>query len=194
MIKGIDPGGFTIKRAASQLTCVDIQTRLSGAMQTPERVIGRAEVLLKAAEILAVPVLISEQYPKGLGATEPAILAAAPSAIVLEKTEFSCARNDAISNAIGELVKDFCTQIIICGMETHVCVAQTALDLAAAGHDVFVVSDAVTSRRQSDIDAALARFRHCGVHVVTSEMVIFEWLETARSVEFKAISELIRPL
>lgn len=151
-------------------------------------------MLLKAAEILGVPVLISEQYPKGLGPTEPAILAAAPSAVVFEKTEFSCARNEVISRAIDERLAQDRSQILICGMETHVCVAQTALDLAAKGREVFVVADAVTSRRESDTMAALARFRDCGIHIITSEMAVFEWLETARSPEFKAVAELIKPL
>ncbi|MFV2093226.1 MAG: isochorismatase family protein, partial [Hyphomicrobiales bacterium] len=150
--------------------------------------------LLQSATMLEIPVLISEQYPKGLGSTVPDIVSAAPSAQIFAKMTFSCARDPALTEAVKVLRTGNRNQIIICGIEAHVCVAQTALDLVASGAEVFVVADAVASRRPSDMHAALERFRSAGISIVTSEMVVFEWLEKAGTDEFKAVSGLLKPL
>ena len=181
-------------RDKSQLLVVDIQARLFPAMPSGEPMLARSQVLLAAAEALGVPIVISEQYPKGLGPTEAAILAAAPSAQVFDKLTFSCARNAELAKAITAHRSTGRDQIVICGIEAHVCVAQTALDLAAGGWNVFVVADAVSSRRASDRETALARFRDCGIGVVTSEMVVFEWLEEAGTDEFRTVSKMLKPL
>jgi len=184
----------TICAARSQVLVIDVQARLSPAMAAGNTVVSRSALLLKIGETLNVPVIFSEQYRKGLGKTEAELRAAAPSGQVFEKMEFSCARNPAISAAIGSMTKDGRSQVVICGIEAHVCVAQSALDLAAAGNQVFVVADAVASRRDSDKAMALDRFRDCGIGVVSSEMVAFEWLERAGTPDFKAISALLKPL
>jgi len=184
----------TLGRTTSQVVVVDIQARLCPAMADGNTVLTRTGVLLQAAELLDVPVLISEQYPKGLGPTEGEVLASSPSAKIFSKMTFSCARDAAMAEAFSTLRAAGRNQIVICGIEAHVCVAQTALDLASGGAEVFVVADAVSSRRDSDRQAALARFRDYGISIVTSEMVAFEWLEKAGTDDFKAVSALIKPL
>lgn len=183
-----------ISRAQSQLLVVDIQGRLHPAMSAGEPMLERAVTLLRCATALAVPVLMSEQYPKGLGPTVPEIVAAAPSAEIFSKMTFSCARDPGLSGAIKTLRADGRDQIVICGIEAHVCVAQTALDLAATGAEIFVVADAIASRRPQDRQAAVARFGLAGITVVTTEMVVFEWLERAGSDEFRSVSALLKPL
>jgi len=194
MNAGTPPQPLCLSRSRSQLLVVDIQTRLSPAMAPDNTVLARAGILLQSAEILKVPVIFSEQYPKGLGTTELKLTALAPSARIFEKIEFSCARNPELAGALAAHIDAGRDQIVICGIEAHVCVAQTALDLASAGRQVFVVADAVASRRTRDRKCALARFRDNGIGVVTSEMVAFEWLEKAGTDAFKAVLALIKPL
>ncbi len=178
-----------LNRANSQLLLVDMQERLAPAIADIASVEARCGTLLQAAAELAVPVLISEQYRKGLGATLPALLALAGTHQAFEKLEFSCFANPALRAALTAVAG---RNTIICGTEAHVCVLQTALELRAAGHDVTLVADAIGSRRVESKMVAIERMRAAGIDVVTSEMVLFEWLRTAAAPEFKAISRLIR--
>jgi nicotinamidase-related amidase len=176
----------------SVLLIIDTQTRLAAA--TPEaaraRVINSSGVLLQAAALLNVPALVTEQYPKGLGHTEPAVIRHLPAqARHFEKTCFSCCAAAGFMDALRGLAR---RQIILAGMETHVCVLQTALELNAAGKQVFVAEDAVCSRVEAHHLNALARLRQAGVIVSNSESVLFEWLRDAGHARFKQISALIR--
>ena len=138
--------------------------------------------LLQASRILEIPAIVSEQYPKGLGATAPEVgLGEEP---VLEKTVFSAARADGID--LGGR-----SQAIVCGIETHVCVSQTVHDLLAAGVEVHVPADAVGSRHEIDYERGLARMQRAGAVVSTVEAVLFELLERAGTPEFKAVQTLI---
>ena len=186
--------GNCLVRARSQVLVVDVQSRLAPALADAGDTISRIAVLVRAADALGVPIRISEQYPKGLGATLPEILDLAPDAGIFEKIEFSCARNPALAGAVAADCTAGRDQIIVCGMEAHVCVAQTALDLAAAGRKVYIAADAVASRRPYDKQLALARFRDNFIGVITVEMAVFEWLEMAGTAEFKAVSSIIKPL
>ncbi len=153
-----------------------------------ERVLRNTALLLQAATVLMVPIQVSEQYPKGLGPTEAALTRHLPAGIPrIEKTCF------ALYDADG-FVRDSvaATQYVLTGMEAHVCILQTALQLHTQGHTVFVVEDAVCARQPANTVNALARLRQAGVIVTNTESVIFEWLRDARHEHFKAVSALLR--
>ncbi len=180
------------RRADSALLVIDVQTRLTGAMPAAARaaVLRSAGILIDAAKALAIPILHTEQYPRGLGPTEPVLAERlADAAHCLEKTAFSCC--DATGFDAAACADDR-TQWILCGMEAHVCVLQTALDLHARGLQVFVVEDGVCSRTEANRANALARLRQAGVIVTNTESVLFEWLRDAADPQFKALSVLIR--
>lgn len=174
---------------AGVLVIVDIQSRLAAAVEDAAAVIGRTRILLDAARELNVPVLVSEQYPQGLGGTDPRLGALPVTATVVPKLTFSCCRDAGFQGQLERLRR---AQIVLCGMETHVCVLQTALDLRERGYDVFAVEDAVGSRRQSSKQLGLARMRDRGIDVVDSEMVVFEWAERAGTDQFRALSRLVK--
>jgi nicotinamidase-related amidase len=178
-----------IGAAESVLVVVDMQDRLLPAMAEPDAVAGRCATLMQAARRLDVPMLVSEQYPKGLGRTVAPLAALMPNDARVEKTHFSCMREPGFAERLGALGR---RQVTLCGIETHVCVLQTALDLAGRGYQVSVVADAVGSRKQRDHDAGLRRMEHDDVSVMTTEMVVFEWLERAGTAAFKELSALIK--
>lgn len=176
----------------SQLLVIDQQTRLASAM--PEEAWQQVEAfsgrLLKAAETLDIPSLISEQYPKGLGPTADAIKqAAGEQSQFIEKTHFSCCQD---TDYKARMIENNRHQLIICGMETHVCVLQTAIDALESGFDVFVVEDAVCSRSAEHKRNALQRLSQAGVIVTNHESVLFEWMRDAKHPQFKFISGLLK--
>ncbi len=152
------------------------------------RVLRNTSLLLQAAALLAVPTCVSEQYPKGLGPTEGELTQHLPADTRrIEKTCFAICTADGFPRdaAVG-------TQYVLTGMEAHVCILQTALQLHAQGHSVFVVEDAVCARRPANTVNAMARLRQSGVIVTNTESVIFEWLRDARHEHFKTVSALLR--
>lgn len=174
-----------IQPSSSGLLVIDVQERLLPAVQRNELIEKNVCDLIAIAQRLNIPILYSEQYPKGLGSSSPAVLKALPeTAIRLEKLAFSCVKECAeqIRSAIP-------SQVVICGMETHVCVLQTALELKQLGFDLFVIADAVSSRSDENAQLGLERMRQSGVQIVSKEMVIFEWLEQAGSDAFREISK-----
>jgi nicotinamidase-related amidase len=176
-----------LERTKSLLLLVDMQERLVPAMADAADVTHRCGVLLKAAYALGVPILASEQYPKGLGSTLPELSEFATQR--LEKLEFSAYANPGIKEALT-LARQ--PQLILAGIEAHVCVLQTGLDLIDAGFQVFVVADCVSSRRAESREVALHRVARAGATLITAEMAVFEWLRSASAPEFRAISKLIR--
>jgi nicotinamidase-related amidase len=177
----------------SHLIVVDVQQRLLPAILDGRQVVSQIAVLLRGADRLEVPVTVTEQYPKGLGPTDADVLEAAPTgAIVLPKMSFSAARDAAIAARVHDMRAAGRDQLVLCGAEAHVCVLQSALGFRAAGFEVAVVADAVSSRAAASVSAACARLLHAGCHWVTVEMVIFEWLERAGTDDFRALSALIR--
>lgn len=182
----------TLKLAASQshLVIIDMQTRLSAVMPTDpvQSVIKYTGILAQSAAMLDVPVLVTEQYPKGLGHTLPELAAHLNQAAVIEKTAFSCLAEPKFER---HLTRDR-AQIVLVGMEAHICVLQTALDLLASGKQVFVVEDAVISRSPAHKMNAITRMREAGCVITNSESVLFEWLGKAEGDVFKSISKLIR--
>lgn len=178
-----------MKREDSQLLVVDVQERLLPVMADPDEVIGNCAILMQSARELGVPLLVSEQYPKGLGSTVEALHDLASPAEILPKLAFSCADDEEIAAALRSVRR---RQIVVCGIEAHVCVLQTALGLQRDGYDVFVAGDATSSRRAGNRDAAHRRLAQAGIGMVTTEMAVFEWLHHAGTPEFKTISKLIK--
>ena len=176
----------------SVLVVIDIQNRLTAAM--PVKVLARIQrnvgSLIKAAALLQVPVLATEQYPKGLGSMEPSLVELLPEGSHrYEKTTFSCTGAPDFIHDL-ELLKR--KQIILTGMETHVCVLQTALDLMQLGATVFVAADAVCSRHRDNYEIGIQRMLAEGIIVSVTESILFEWLQDSKHESFKVIQNRIR--
>lgn len=170
----------------SLLVLVDVQEKLTPAVLNHKTVIDRCVWMLKLAQRMDVPVLVSEQYPKGLGASLNDFKPYYTAENCIEKVHFSCMKEPTFINKLHEFKKN---QLVLIGIEAHVCVLQTALDMKSTGFDVYVVVDAVTSRHDVDLKYGLKRMKQEGIHLVTSEMVFFEWLQQAGTPEFKALSK-----
>ncbi|HKJ22016.1 MAG TPA: hydrolase [Gammaproteobacteria bacterium] len=169
---------------------IDIQQKLAAAMEPPvrEQLLRNTGILSQAANALGIPVVHTEQYPKGLGPTEPE-LADHLHDPAIEKTCFSCYRAPGFAE---QLRRNGRRQIVLGGMESHVCVLQTAVQLAEHGYQVFVVEDAIASRRKLHHRNALARLRQAGISVIMTESALFEWLRDAKHEQFRTLSKLIR--
>ncbi len=171
------------------LVLIDIQSRLSAAMPQTARaqVLKNATILAQAALQLDIPLIITRQYPKGLGNTEPAI--PTQTATTIDKTTFSCFRTDGFPQTLEQSTR---RQVILAGMESHVCILQTAFDLLAGDYQVFVAEDAVCSRVAANHHNAMTRMTQHKITVTNTESILFEWLEDAGHPRFKSISCLIK--
>src|SRR3569833_3111666 len=176
------------RRDASLLLIVDVQERLLPAIAEAEAVVAACATLIDGAGLFGIPVIACEQNPKGLGPTAAALQARFHGVEVFEKLTFSAFADPAVRACI-EAVPD--RSIVLCGLEAHVCVLQTALDLRATGREVFVAADAVGSRTARNRDLALPRLRQSGVQVVSVEMLLFEWAGAAGTAAFRAMSRLV---
>jgi nicotinamidase-related amidase len=178
-----------LSRGAAVLVVVDVQERINAVMADQGH-LARIVALVESCTALAVPKVATEQYPKGLGPTvaELGRLLSAPPVV---KETFSCAREPLVRAALEATGR---RQAIVVGIEAHVCVLQTALDLTAAGYQVHVPHDAVSSRRPADKEWALRRMASAGVVVTTTESALFELLERCGTDEFKAVSRMIREI
>lgn len=181
-----------LDRALSQLLVVDVQDRLLPAMHEGDRMVENCAVLMQAAHRLAIPVTVSEQYAKGLGPTVARLDNVKGDAPVMEKMHFSCAAHTGIAARVRGLASEGRSQLVICGIEAHVCVLQSALGFADGGLNVFVAADATSSRKPESARFAYERLASAGVHIVTTEMAVFEWLHVAGTPEFKDLSKLIK--
>jgi nicotinamidase-related amidase len=182
-----------LEASRSLLLVVDVQERLMPAIAERERVEKHVGVLVAAADRLGVPMLATEQYPKGLGHTVEALAAALPeTAARRPKVTFSGAADAEIAAWASERRAEGRDQMAICGAEAHVCVLQTALGFRREGFGVSVVGDAVGSRSPQSVATACARLLHAGCGWVTTEMVLFEWLERAGTEDFRALMPLIK--
>jgi isochorismate hydrolase len=175
----------------SCLIIIDVQAKLSSAI--PDKVISRlrknTDILLKASSQLNVPVITTAQYPKGLGPIEEFISdQLSNSTTHFDKTCFSCLGADQLSEHLNKINKK---QIILTGIEAHICVLQSALELLEKGYDVFIVTDAIASRILSSYETALIRLNRVGCTLLNTESVLFEWLRDASHPEFKSLSKLI---
>ncbi|HKJ94702.1 MAG TPA: hydrolase [Gammaproteobacteria bacterium] len=169
----------------SMLLVVDVQEKLVPLIHDRETMLAGCRWLLGVAGEVGIPTLATEQYRKGLGSTVDTLAEFFPADRVHDKTVFSCLGAPESRPAIEALGR---RQVVVCGIEAHVCVLETSIELNAAGYDVFVVADAVGSRSPTDRHFALERMRALGIHVVTREMVAFEWMRRAGTDLFRRIS------
>lgn len=178
--------------ADSALIVIDIQPTLTAAMpeNDAEQMHVNTGVLLQAADALQIPVLVTEQYPKGLGETEQTLLDKLPSsAEKFSKTGFSCYAAKGFRPTLEKTGKN---QLVLVGQEAHVCVLQTAMELSNFGFSVFVAEDSICSRKQEHRFFALERMREAGITITNYESVLFEWLRDSSHPKFKDLTKLIR--
>ena len=176
-------------RVDAVLIVIDVQDRLAAAMRHRNEVVATVAMLVRSARLLGIPILVTRQYPEGLGDIVAEVHEALGEYTPIDKTSFCCRADAAFSD---ELADTWRGQAILVGMEAHVCIAQTALALLEDGYRVQVVTDAVCSRRDSDRDVALERLRYAGAAVTTSEAVLYEVLGSSHAEEFKAILEIVK--
>jgi nicotinamidase-related amidase len=178
-----------LNRNDAALLVVDVQDKINAVMANQDH-LSRIEVLVEACRDLEVPILASEQYPQGLGPTVESLatlLGKTPPA----KLTFSCARDAELRSAVEASARQ---QIVVTGMEAHVCVLQTALDLLSEGYEVFVPHDAVNSRRAADKEWALHRMATAGAVITSTDSALFELVERCDTADFKAVAKLIKKI
>lgn len=180
---------FELNKESAVLVVVDIQQRLAAAMNKKDMVVRNTQHLIEAAKLMDVPVVLTEQYSKGLGPTIDEIKEVLPEYSPIEKITFSCCGEDGFMDAIEAAARKVA---IVVGMETHVCVLQTCLDLLNAGYYVHMVRDAVCSRTRDNFIAGMEYARQAGVVITSTEIALFQLLNRAGTEEFKAISRRIK--
>lgn len=180
---------YNLLREDCILLVIDIQENLAKVMKHKDQVVTNTKILLETADLMDLPTIVTEQYPRGLGETLPELKESmADSAQVYDKISFSAYLDD-ISKAIKNTNRK---KVIITGMETHVCVFQTARDLLEEGYEVFIVKDAVASRTKENFINALEQMKSMGAVITNTETVAFDLLKVAGTEEFKIISKLIK--
>lgn len=182
-----------LNREEAVLLVVDVQGKLVPAIHKDlyPRSLKNMQITIEAAGTLGLPILLTEQYPKGLGRTVPEVMQAldGKNYQLYEKMTFSCARDEGFLSAVSDLAR---RQVIMVGMETHVCVYQTSVDLSRAGYSLFVLDDAVSSRSLHNYQSGLQALRDAGCTVVSTETAIFQLLKVAATPEFKKVVSLIK--
>ncbi|WP_346858622.1 hydrolase [uncultured Draconibacterium sp.] len=168
---------------------IDMQERLFPVMNEKEALLKSCQTLVEGLGTLSIPLVVSQQYTKGLGETLPEIKELIPDFEYIEKKDFSCWDTPEIADKLNELEAK---NIIICGIESHVCVLQTAVDLKAAGLNPIVVMDCVSSRSEVNKEMAKERFRAEGIMMTSYESILFELTRSAGAPEFRAISKLVK--
>jgi nicotinamidase-related amidase len=182
-----------LNREEAVLIVVDVQERLVPAIHKDlyPRALRNMLIAIEAAGTLGIPILLTEQYPKGLGRTVPEVMGALDGKEyrLVEKMAFSCARDEGFLSAVSERNR---RQLILVGMETHVCVYLTSVDLRRAGYSLFILDDAVSSRFLHNYQSGLQALRDAGCTVISTETAMFALLKVAATPEFKKISSLIK--
>jgi nicotinamidase-related amidase len=171
------------------LVIVDVQGKLAQLMVNKEALFKNLQILITAAQVLEIPILWCQQVPEALGPTVPEIAELLASHEPIDKASFSCCGVEAFTAELNALGRE---QVLLCGIETHVCVYQTAMDLMEGGLDVTVVADAVSSRTEQNRQIALTRLAAEGAHISSTEMALFELLRTAKHPQFKQIARLVK--
>lgn len=168
---------------------VDFQEKLMPVMADTDALETRTNILLKGLKTLEVPMIVTQQYTKGIGMTIPSLRESAGTDEYFDKIAFSCFDDDALRNAIEESGKK---NVLVCGIESHICVLQTCIDLKEAGYTPVLVVDCMSSRKSSDKEVALLRAQQEGILLTTTEAILFELTRKAGNPTFKAISKLIK--
>ena len=171
------------------LVVIDIQGKLAGMMHQKEAVYQNVNRLIEGAKVLNIPILWTEQYPDGLGTTIPEIAESLQGVKPIAKMTFSCCQNDEFLDALKATGK---RQVLISGIETHICVYQTTLELLNAGYEVEVVADAVSSRTQENKDIGLQKMKTAGAGITGTETALYELLKVAGGPEFKQILKIVK--
>lgn len=178
-----------LNKEDSVLVIIDIQEKLVAALDK-DIVVKRAAILAQAANILGIPVLVTEQYPKGLGNTvEDVKKHLSDETPIIEKTAFSALQAEGFSEKLKSLGKK---QVVVCGIETHVCVHQSVADLLNEGYEVYVAKDACASRNKYEFKQGIERMMENGAKITCLEIILFEWLKDAKNPKFKEIQVLIK--
>jgi nicotinamidase-related amidase len=174
---------------SSVLLVIDVQEKLFRAISAKEKMLDNLQRLIKGIKVLEIPIIVTEQYPKGLGPTVKEIASLLTGVKPIPKTSFSCCGDKAFSKEFERLGR---RQVLLAGIESHVCVYQTAADLINAGCEVYVVGDAVGSRTEENHEVGLKMMEGLGVKPTSTETVLFELLKIAEGDKFKAISKIVR--
>jgi len=180
---------FFIGREDTVLLVVDMQERLAAVMNEKEKVLNNTIHLIETAKLLSIPIIVTEQYPKGLGQTVSEIREALPSYRPIEKLAFGCCGEPDFMRVLASMGR---RKIIICGMETHVCVLQTCVGVLKERYIVHVVSDAVCSRAKENHETGIEFMRDTNAAITCTETVLFQLLEKAGTEEFRMISKRIK--
>lgn len=178
-----------LRKENTALLIIDIQERILPVILENERVIQNTLKLIKGFQVLNLPIYYTEQYPKGLGSTDKRIVEALGEITSFTKMSFSCY---GAGDLFEEIKKKEIKNVVICGIEAHVCVMQTVLDLLANDFSVYVAADAVSSRREFDYKIALNRMEKHGAEITLTESILFEMLEICGTDQFKTISKLVK--
>lgn len=179
-----------IREAESVLVVVDMQEAFRSAIPEFASIASRMSIAVRGCAILGIPILVTEQYPQGLGSTVEELRVALPDEIEpIEKSTFSASRSGEFLSALDQTGRK---QVIICGIETHVCVTQTALDLLDSGFDVFLLTDCTASRYGHDREAGIARMRFAGAVPSSMEMALFELMADSKHPKFKEVQALVK--
>jgi nicotinamidase-related amidase len=178
-----------LDRQRAGLIVIDIQKKILEVMADSKSVKENAVKLIRGFFAMELPVLVTEQYPEGLGSSIDEIKSLFKEPDVLQKLTFSCCGVKGFATTLRKKKLD---QIVLCGIETHVCVWQTAMDLLNDGFSVYVAADGVSSRKISDYETALRRMSAAGIHVTSTEMALFELLKSVEDPAFKTVHKLIK--
>jgi len=171
------------------LLVIDVQSRLLPVMHEPQTLLENLIKAVKGFQLLEIPLLLTEQYPKGLGPTVPELYTLLSSLKPIEKNSFSCCNEEKFLTELHRLSRQ---QIVVCGIEAHICVYQTCLDLKNRGYEVFLLTDAIASRKRSDRELTLRILEKEGINLTGIEMTFFTLLETCRHPRFKEIAAIIK--
>lgn len=181
--------GQLLERDKSALVIIDVQEKLFPYVKNQIHLQKNISKLTETAKLLGLPIIITEHYPKGLGRTMPSVSDLVKDAVMIEKTSFGCCGDDGFNKAVKKTARK---QIILCGIETHICVAQTAIGLKNGGYDVYLVSDAASSRNETDAETAIERMKGEGIIVSTTEALMYELMQDASDPLFKKFLQIVK--
>ncbi len=171
------------------LFVIDMQGNLYESMQDKQFLLENVRKLIRGVQIFGIPVIVTEQIPEKLGPTIEPVASLLPDVMRLPKSDFSCCGDEKIMKALKAAERQ---QVLLCGIETHVCVYQTAVDLLGFGYDVHLVADAVSSRTVLNREIGIEKMRDEGARLASTEMVLFEWIRTADDPKFKEIFRIVK--
>ncbi len=178
-----------MKKEDTILLIVDIQEKFVSVIKNIDNVVSNVVKLIKAFNVIDVPIIVTEQYSNGLGSTVENIRKELKSYKPMEKIEFNCFGNTEFDKVIkNKNIKN----IVLCGIESHICVTQTLIDGISKGYNIYLVKDAVSSRKESDLDIAIERAKQEGAKIASTEMIVFQLLKKAGTKEFKEIQKIIK--